>query len=46
MMEPPNPTDVDGTLARVKENDAELTDINLNNIKVCVLHLRAFVAVV
>ena len=34
MTEPPNPTDVDDTLRRVKENDSTLTEVNLNNIKV------------
>nr|ABV03817.1 tropomodulin [Halocynthia roretzi] len=30
--EPPNPTDVGDTLRRIKENDPELTEVNLNNI--------------
>lgn len=34
-MEPPNPTDLEETLKRIKENDPTLTDVNLNNIKVC-----------
>ena len=33
-MEPPNSTDVEDTLQRIKNNDSELNDINLNNIKV------------
>ncbi|XP_069480933.1 tropomodulin-3-like [Ambystoma mexicanum] len=31
--EPPNPTNVEETLQRIKENDARLVDVNLNNIK-------------
>lgn len=31
--EPPNPTNVDETLQRIKSNDASLTEVNLNNIK-------------
>ncbi|KAK6294106.1 hypothetical protein J4Q44_G00349360 [Coregonus suidteri] len=31
--EPPNPTNVDDTLQRIKSNDATLTEVNLNNIK-------------
>ncbi|XP_013882115.1 tropomodulin-2 [Austrofundulus limnaeus] len=31
--EPPNPTNVEETLQRIKSNDASLTDVNLNNIK-------------
>ncbi|XP_042169811.1 tropomodulin-3-like [Oncorhynchus tshawytscha] len=31
--EPPNPTNVDDTLQRIKNNDAALTEVNLNNIK-------------
>ncbi|XP_054627589.1 tropomodulin-2 [Dunckerocampus dactyliophorus] len=31
--EPPNPTNVDETLNRIKSNDASLTEVNLNNIK-------------
>lgn len=33
-MEPPNTTDVDDTIKRVKSNDTQLTDLNWNNIKV------------
>lgn len=33
--EPPNPTNVEDTLQRVKSNDSTLTEVNLNNIKVC-----------
>lgn len=32
--EPPNPTNVDETLQRIKSNDSSLTEVNLNNIKV------------
>ncbi|XP_053178533.1 tropomodulin-2 isoform X2 [Scomber japonicus] len=31
--EPPNPTNVEETLQRVKNNDSTLTEVNLNNIK-------------
>uniref|UniRef100_A0A4W4ESF8 Tropomodulin 2 n=1 Tax=Electrophorus electricus TaxID=8005 RepID=A0A4W4ESF8_ELEEL len=31
--EPPNPTNVDETLQRVKANDPMLTEVNLNNLK-------------
>ncbi|XP_077420034.1 tropomodulin-2 [Vanacampus margaritifer] len=31
--EPPNPTNVEETLNRIKSNDASLTEVNLNNIK-------------
>uniref|UniRef100_A0A7N9B1S5 Tropomodulin 2 n=1 Tax=Mastacembelus armatus TaxID=205130 RepID=A0A7N9B1S5_9TELE len=31
--EPPNPTNVEETLQRIKNNDSSLTDVNLNNIK-------------
>lgn len=31
--EPPNPTDVEETLQRIKENDPRLVEVNLNNIK-------------
>nr|XP_035115556.2 tropomodulin-3 isoform X2 [Callithrix jacchus] len=31
--EPPNPTNVEETLKRIKENDAHLVEVNLNNIK-------------
>ncbi|XP_028297321.1 tropomodulin-2 isoform X2 [Gouania willdenowi] len=31
--EPPNPTNVEDTLQRIKSNDASLTEVNLNNIK-------------
>ncbi|KAJ8417053.1 hypothetical protein AAFF_G00282800 [Aldrovandia affinis] len=31
--EPPNPTNVEETLQRIKANDATLTEVNLNNIK-------------
>lgn len=32
--EPPNPTNVEETLQRIKNNDSSLTEVNLNNIKV------------
>lgn len=32
--EPPNPTNVEETLQRIKSNDGSLTEVNLNNIKV------------
>lgn len=31
--EPPNPTNVEDTLQRIKSNDSSLTEVNLNNIK-------------
>ncbi|KAF7698756.1 tropomodulin-2 [Silurus meridionalis] len=31
--EPPNPTNVEETLQRIKNNDPRLTEVNLNNIK-------------
>ncbi|XP_033845123.1 tropomodulin-2 [Periophthalmus magnuspinnatus] len=31
--EPPNPTNVEETLQRIKNNDSTLTEVNLNNIK-------------
>ncbi|KAM8876959.1 tropomodulin-2 [Synchiropus picturatus] len=31
--EPPNPTNVEETLQRIKNNDSSLTEVNLNNIK-------------
>ncbi|XP_063044384.1 tropomodulin-2 [Engraulis encrasicolus] len=31
--EPPNPTNVEDTLQRIKADDASLTEVNLNNIK-------------
>lgn len=33
-MEPPNDTDVDETIKRVREDDPSLVDVNWNNIKV------------
>lgn len=32
--EPPNPTNVEASLQRIKANDPSLTEVNLNNIKV------------
>uniref|UniRef100_A0A8C2WUS8 Tropomodulin 2 n=1 Tax=Cyclopterus lumpus TaxID=8103 RepID=A0A8C2WUS8_CYCLU len=31
--EPPNPTNVEDTLQRIRSNDSSLTEVNLNNIK-------------
>ncbi|KAM4592549.1 tropomodulin-2 [Odontesthes bonariensis] len=31
--EPPNPTNVEETLQRIKSNDSSLTEVNLNNLK-------------
>lgn len=31
----PNPTDVEASLAQLRENDPKLKHLNLNNIKVC-----------
>ena len=33
-MEPPNPTDVEETLRKIKDDASDLIDVNLNNIKV------------
>ena len=33
--EPINETDVDDALSRLKSNDSSLTELNLNNLKVC-----------
>lgn len=33
--EEPNSTDVEETLERIKHNDPDLEDVNLNNIRVC-----------
>ena len=35
--EPPNPTNVEESLKRIKENDACLVEVNLNNITVGVM---------
>lgn len=32
--EPPNPTNVEESLKRIRENDTHLVEVNLNNIKV------------
>ena len=37
--EPPNPTNVEETLQRIKNNDSSLKEVNLNNIKV---HRKSF----
>lgn len=34
--EPPNPTNVEETLQRIKDNDSRLVEVNLNNIKVII----------
>lgn len=36
--EPPNPTNVEDTLQRIKADDASLTEVNLNNIKVSAIY--------
>lgn len=33
--EPPNPTNIEEMLKRVRSNDKELEEVNLNNIQVC-----------
>lgn len=33
--DPPNNTDIDESIKRVKEDDPKLIELNLNNIKVC-----------
>lgn len=33
-MDPPNNTDVEESIKRVKDNDSKLIELNLNNIKV------------
>lgn len=38
--EPPNPTNVEETLQRIKDNDSCLVEVNLNNIKVITLSLQ------
>lgn len=38
--EPPNPTNVEESLKRIKENDVRLVEVNLNNIKVGILNKR------
>lgn len=38
--EPPNPTNVEESLKRIKENDARLVEVNLNNIKVSMLSMQ------
>lgn len=40
--EPPNPTNVEESLKRIKENDARLVEVNLNNIKVAMLSKQSF----
>lgn len=34
-MDPPNNTDVDDSIKRVKDDDPKLIELNFNNIKVC-----------
>lgn len=36
-----NTTDVEEAIKQVKENDEKLKELNLNNIKVCILSLMA-----
>ncbi|XP_068266357.1 tropomodulin-3-like isoform X4 [Nyctibius grandis] len=38
--EPPNPTNVEETLQRIKDNDSRLVEVNLNNIKALADMLR------
>lgn len=38
-MEPPNDTDVDATIKQVREDEASLTELNWNNIKVGIRYL-------
>ncbi|XP_078487875.1 uncharacterized protein LOC100175342 [Ciona intestinalis] len=38
LSEPPNPTDVEETLSRIRDNDKSLTAVNLNNIKHIPIH--------
>lgn len=38
--EPPNPTNVEETLQRIKDNDSRLVEVNLNNIKVITWSLQ------
>lgn len=38
--EPPNPTNVEETLQRIKDNDSRLVEVNLNNIKVTTWSLQ------
>lgn len=38
--EPPNPTNVEESLKRIKENDSRLVEVNLNNIKVSMLSMQ------
>ena len=33
----PNDTDVDESLQKLKDNDAKLKELNLNNIRVCII---------
>lgn len=40
--EEPNSTDVDETLERVKSNDPDLEEVNLNNIRVCIHMILTF----
>ena len=36
--EPPNPTNLEETLEKIKKNDLTLEDVNLNNIQVMIIH--------
>lgn len=36
--EPPNPTDIEGTLEKIQDNDENTTEVNLNNIKNIPIH--------
>ncbi len=37
--EPPNTTDVEGTLQKIMDNDPETKEVVLNNIKVCTFRI-------
>lgn len=41
--EPPNPTNVEASLQRMKANDPSLLEVNLNNIKVFGYRLCGFI---
>lgn len=38
-MDPPNNTDIEDSVKRVKDDDPKLIELNLNNIKVCFLRI-------
>lgn len=43
--EPPNPTNVEESLKRIRENDARLVEVNLNNIKVSMLKHALYICI-